>query len=66
MDKKMKLSKKELKDEAIYNQALELLSDYFNKGKISKDKNDYIHGVATIFAQWGINIRNNSIKKLIK
>jgi hypothetical protein len=49
----------ELTDDALYNQALWMLCDYFNKGKIPKDKNSHLHGIAIVFAQWAKNIRNS-------
>lgn len=57
----MKLSKEKLSDESLYNQALELICDYFNEGIIPDDKQEWFHGVATVFGQWAKNIRDNTM-----
>ena len=56
----MKISKEELTDDELYKQVLELLCDYFNNGEIPCDKNEWFHGVATVFMQWAKNIRDST------
>ena len=57
----MKLSKEELSDDALYNQALEMLCDYFNEGIIPDDEQEWFHGVATVFGQHAKSIRDSAI-----
>ena len=47
-------------DEELYEQALGILSDFFNSGNVPAsvdDENGHLLGVATIFMHWGKTIQ---------
>jgi hypothetical protein len=56
----MKMNASNLTDNQLYIQALDMLCDFFNGGRIPDNTSSTIHTAASVFADWAKDIRDNS------
>lgn len=60
----MEIRPEELTDKSLELQALYMICELFNDGIIPSNSSSRLHGIATLFANWGKDIRDSS-KKLV-